>query len=150
MKTRLVIAAATLLLFAGCASLAPKLEAPDLEVVDVKLLRGDLSQQQLRVRLRVTNPNDRELPVKGITYRMEVGGEQFAAGESERDFVVPALGATEFDMSMNADLAGVLFRMMSGGRMRDAIDYRLSGKVSLSAGLLRSVPFEKKGTFNLR
>jgi LEA14-like dessication related protein len=141
--------AALLVLASGCGGVS-SLQAPDLEVVDVKLLGGDLSGQQLRVRMRVTNPNDRELPVKGITYRMEVGGEQFATGESERAFVVPALGSTEFDMSMNADMAGALFRLLGSGRRLDVVDYRLSGKVSLSSGMLRSIPFDEKGSFKLR
>jgi LEA14-like dessication related protein len=140
---------AALLLVAGCGGIT-NLKAPELNVVDVKLLGGDLSGQQLRVRMRVTNPNDRELPVKGITYRMEVGGEQFASGESESSFVVPALGATEFDMSMNADMAGAVFRLLGSGRKLDNVDYRLSGKVSLSSGMLRSVPFDQKGSFKLR
>jgi LEA14-like dessication related protein len=140
---------AALLLLAGCGGVA-SLQAPELDVVDVKLLGGDLSGQQLRVRMRVTNPNDRELPVKGITYRMEVGGEQFASGESVASFLVPALGSTDFDMSMNADMAGALFRLLGSGRKLDDVDYRLSGKVSLSSGMLRSVPFDKKGSFKLR
>lgn len=138
-----------LLLVAGCAGVT-SLEAPELDVVDVRMLGGDLSGQQLRVRLKVTNPNDRALPVKGITYRMEVGGEQFATGESERAFTVPALGSTEFDMTMNADMAGALFRLLGSGRRLDVVDYRLSGKVSLSSGLLRSIPFDEKGSFRLR
>lgn len=143
------MAVAMFVVVAGCGGVT-SLQAPDLDVVDVKLLGGDLSGQQLRVRMRVTNPNDRELPVKGITYRMEVGGEQFASGQSESSFVVPALGATEFDMSMNADMAGVVFRLLGSGRKLDNVDYHLSGKVSLSSGILRSVPFDQKGSFKLR
>jgi LEA14-like dessication related protein len=140
---------AALMLAAGCGGVA-SLQAPELDVVDVKLLGGDLSGQQLRVRMRVTNPNDRELPVKGITYRMEVGGEQFASGAAESSFIVPALGTTEFDMSMNADMAGAVFRLLGSGRKLDNVDYRLSGKVSLSSGMLRSVPFDQRGSFKLR
>ena len=65
-------------------------------------------------------------------------------------FIVPALGSTEFDMSLNADMAGALFRLLGSGRKLDDVDYRLSGKVSLSSGMLRSVPFDKKGSFRLR
>jgi LEA14-like dessication related protein len=140
---------AALSLLVACKSITD-LQAPTLDVVDVKVLGGDLSGQQLRVRLRVTNPNDRVLPVKGIAYRMEVDGAQFATGASERAFTVPALGSTEFEMSMNADMAGLLFRMLGSGRRPDAVNYRLTGKVSLSSGLLRSVPFDQKGTFKLR
>ena len=138
-----------LILPAACASIT-QLEAPQLEVVDVRMLSGDLTRQQLRVRLRVTNPNDRELPVKGITYKVEVGGEEFASGQSESEFTVPALGTAEFDMSMSANMVAALAGVLSGGDKLDEAKYRLSGRVNLRQGLLRSIPFEKEGSFRLR
>jgi LEA14-like dessication related protein len=88
--------------------------------------------------------------VRGINYEMEVAGEPFAHGESDKNFEVPALGSTEFDVSVTANAASALLKLVSGGKKLDAVDYRLTGKVSLSSGLIRSVPFEKKGTFKLR
>jgi LEA14-like dessication related protein len=144
-------AVALLGLFVGaCSSMLPKLEAPQLQVVKVDVLKSDFLQQELRVRMRVDNPNDRVLPVRGITYEMEVAGEPFAHGESDKNFEVPALGSTEFDVSVTANAAGALLKLVSSGRKLDAVDYRMVGKVSLASGLIRSVPFEKKGTFRLR
>jgi hypothetical protein len=31
----------------------------------------------------------------------------------------------------------------------ESLDYRISGKVSLSSGLVRSIPFDETGTLNL-
>lgn len=138
------------LMLGGCSSMLPKLEAPQLQVVKVDVLKSDFLQQELRVRMRVDNPNDRVLPVRGITYEMEVAGEPFAHGESDRNFEVPALGSTEFDVSVTANAAGALLKLVAGGKKLDAVDYRMVGKVQLSSGLIRSVPFERKGTFRLR
>jgi LEA14-like dessication related protein len=149
MRTTLLVLFVTLL--SGCSSLAPKLEMPQLQVVGVEVLRSDLLQQQLRVRMHVQNPNDRALPVRGITYTLEVAGEEFAHGESERDFTVPALGGLEFDVGVTANAAGALLRLATQrGGMPDSVDYRLRGRLSLSAGLLRSIPFEQSGSFKLR
>jgi len=139
----LMVAAAT-----GCAY--ARLEQPKLHVVDVQLLKGDLLQQQLKLRMRVDNPNDRQLPVAGITYQLAVAGEDFAFGESERNFVVPALGSAEFDVNVTANAATALLKILAGGRKLESVDYRLTGKVALSSGMLRSIPFDEKGTFNLR
>jgi LEA14-like dessication related protein len=144
------LAAAALCLLGGCSSMLPKLEAPELQVVNVEVVRSDLLQQELRVRMRVDNPNDRVLPVHAITYEMEVGGEPFAHGESDKNFEVPAKGSTQFDVSVTANAAGALLKLASKGVKLDAVEYRLVGKVSLSSGLIRSVPFEKKGVFKLR
>jgi LEA14-like dessication related protein len=146
--TRLVAALLMLAALTGCAY--AHLEKPKLEVVDIQLLKGDLLQQQLKLRMRVLNPNDRQLPVAGITYELVVAGEAFAHGESERDFLVPALGSAEFDVNVTANAATALLKILAGGRKLETVDYRLTGKVALSSGMLRSIPFDQKGTVNLR
>ncbi len=61
-------------------------------MVNVEFVKGDLLSQQLRVRMRVQNPNDRALPVRGITYEVELAGKAFAHGDSVSEFLVPAKG----------------------------------------------------------
>lgn len=139
-----------LLALAGCSSLLPKLEAPRLSIVNVELLKSDLLQQQLRVRMRVQNPNDRTLPVRSIEYSIEVAGEEFAHGDSDRNFVVPALGETEFDVNVTVNAASLLLRLAGGGGRNRELNYRLVGTVKLSSGLLRSIPFEQKGVLPLK
>ena len=145
---------AAVLGLSACTAFAPKLETPKLSIVNVELVKGDLFEQRLRARIRVENPNDRELEVKGITYTIEVGGEEFGRGISGSSFTVPRLGEAEFDMNVSANMAGTLMRLATrakeaGGRP-DSIDYRIVGKVSLATGLLRSIPFEERGAFKLR
>jgi LEA14-like dessication related protein len=143
----LIIAA----VLAACA-LAPKLEPPKLSIVGVQIVSGDLFTQRLKVRVHVQNPNDRALPVKGLEYTIEVEGEQFASGESAASFEVPALGEAEFDMNVTTNLAGALIKLLARGpnALGQEVSYRLSGKVSLSEGFFRSIPFEARGTFKLQ
>lgn len=143
-----------LLLLAGCASLAPKLEAPSLKVLDVKVIKGDFFEQQLAARMQVQNPNDRELSVQGITYTLELGGQELGRGLSGSRLVLPAKGQAEFDMQVTVNLAGTLFKLAqeaqrAGGRPEE-IRYRLRGEVRLSRGLIRNVPFDEQGTLRLR
>ena len=116
-------------------------------------LKAEL-MQRLRARIKVENPNDRELAVKGITYTIEVGGEEFGRGISGSSFTVPRLGEAEFDMNVTANMAGTLMRLAQrakeAGRTPDSVDYRIVGKVSLATGMLRSIPFEERGAFKLR
>jgi LEA14-like dessication related protein len=129
----------------GCSVFVPKLERPTLSVVGVQLLKSDLWHQELRVRMRVQNPNDRSLPVAGIVYQLDVEGQELAHGMSGDSFVVPALGEAEFDMSVSANMANMLFKLLS--RNNPQVEYRIYGKISLSAGLLRSIRFDDHGTF---
>jgi len=143
-----LLAAGALCLLASCSSL--KLEAPELTIVRIDVVKADLFEQQLNVRMLVQNPNDRSLPVRSITYQMEVAGEAFAHGESEKNFEVPALGSTEFDVGVTANAASALLKLATGGKKLDAVEYRMVGKVSLASGMIRTIPFDKKGVLKLR
>jgi LEA14-like dessication related protein len=146
MKALLLFA---LLALSGCSLFVPKLEAPHLSVVGIELQKGSLWQQKLRVRMHVDNPNDRVLPIKGITYTLEVNGQEFAHGESAASFVVPPLGEAEFDMNMTANMAGTIISLLSHGNDAN-VEYHLAGRISLSQGWLHSVPFDQRGTFKLQ
>jgi LEA14-like dessication related protein len=149
MRAGIAVGAAGTLLLTACA-LAPHLTAPHLQIVGVQLVGSDLLAQQLKVRMHVDNPNDRALPIAGLDYTLEVDGEALATGESAASFVVPALGSAEFDMNVTTNVAGALIHLLSRGAGTAGLSYRLSGKVSLSSGWLRSIPFEERGTFKLQ
>ena len=146
-KPRAVVLA-LLLALGGCSLLVPHWEAPSLAVVNIQMGHSDLWQQHLQVRMSVHNPNDRELPVQGLNYTLEVNGEECAHGESGASFVVPARGDAEFDMNVTANAAAALLRMFAHGNA-GSVQYRIHGKVQLSAGLLRSVPFDQQGELPL-
>ena len=146
----LVAALAAVLLGAlvGCSVLWTHWQAPTLAVVNIQLGHSDLWQQHLQVRMSVHNPNDRELPVQGLNYSLEVNGEECAHGESGASFVVPARGDAEFDMNVTANAAAALLRMFAHGNGA-AVEYRIRGKVQLASGMLRSVPFDQHGEIQL-
>ena len=135
------------LLLSGCSLFAPKLQAPHLSVINVTLLKSDLWHQELKVRMRVQNPNDRRLPVQGLTYVLDVDGQELARGQSDASFVVPPLGEADFDMSVSANMAGLLVRMLGQGAT--PMEYHLAGRIALSQGLLRNFPFDERGSFRL-
>ena len=146
---RTLSAVLAMLCLSGCSLFVPKLQPPRLSVVNVEFQKGALWQQKLRVRMHVDNPNNRELPIRGITYTLDVNGQEFAHGESAASFVVPALGEAEFDMNMTANMAGTIVSLLSHGSDAN-VEYHLAGRISLSEGLLRSIPFDQHGSFSLR
>ena len=141
--------AALLVTVSGCASTF-KLEAPKLSVVAMKVQSADIFSQRMQIRMLVQNPNDRELPVKGITYRIEVNDAELGQGVADTPFVVPAMGEAEFDMVFTANLATALSQLLSRKGSAETIDYRLRGEVALSSGLLRHVPFDERGSVKLK
>jgi LEA14-like dessication related protein len=149
--TRCVAGLAAAVLLAGCV-LSPKFTPPRLSIVNVQLEGGDLWEQRLKVRLHVENPNNRALPVKGLEYTLEVAGQQLARGASAASFIVPAMGESEFDTNVTTNLAGALLKLLGRGSeaLGQSVEYHLTGKVSLSAGLLRSIPFDERGSVRLQ
>ena len=149
MKTAAIIILACLV--GACSAIAPRLQAPHLSVANVELLSGTVWEQRLRVHLRVENPNDRALPVGALVYTIEVAGQELAHGAANDSFVVPANGETEFATDVTANVAGALVAILGrGGGANQAVDYRITGRVTLSGGLVRSIPFEHSGTFKLQ
>ncbi len=149
-RTLAVLAASSLL--ASCGALGGRMETPRLSLVDAQLVKGDLFEQRLKVRMRVQNPNDRDLAVKGITYAIDVAGEEFGHGMTANSFTVPRMGEAEFDMMVTANMAGMLVNVLRGNRdgTPDSIEYNIHGKVALASGILRSIPFNETGTLKLR
>jgi len=144
MTERLVLCL-LMLCAAGCA---PKFERPILTVSSVELQRGNLFQQSFLVKFQVQNPNDRALPVQGLHAELDVGGQRIASGVSNRAFVVPPLGQSEFDMTITANMAAALLQLAN--QHADTIAYDLSGSANLDLPFLREVPFHQTGSFSLK
>ena len=136
---------------AACAALAPHFEHPRLYLAGVDLKDASLGEQHFRLRMRVENPNDRELPVRGIDYTLKLGGEDFGSGASVGAFTVPAHGEAEFEIMMTTNLAATLWKVLP--RLKDSsqpLEYQLVGKVSTDLPFLHSIPFDERGSFPVR
>jgi LEA14-like dessication related protein len=111
---------------------------------------GNLLQQNFAVKLNIQNPNDRALPVRGLHTELSVGGEQIASGVSDRAIIVPAFGDSEFDMTINANLALALLKLADKANQHaDSIDYDITGVASIDLPFLRNLPFHQSGSFAL-
>ena len=150
-STRRALGAAAVMLAAlGACSLAPHFEHPRLSVVRVDVEGAQLLTQRFRIRIRVENPNDRALPIRSLSFTMQVAGEDFGHGESAAAFTVPARGEGEFETIVTTDLATTLLKIMP--RLKDRsqpIEYRLTGKVETDLAFLSTVPFDQRGSFTL-
>jgi LEA14-like dessication related protein len=133
----------------GCSSLGPKIETPRLMIVSVAMTSVDIFSQQFLVRMNVQNPNDRELVVKGIDYQLFLEGDSFAEGVSNAPFVLPALGETEFDLTVRTNFVSSMGRLLSRLNGRDDVQYLIEGKVFTDLGMIRKIPFRESGTVKL-
>ncbi|NLG77949.1 MAG: LEA type 2 family protein [Xanthomonadaceae bacterium] len=141
--------AAVLLVLAGCAAFAPKLEAPRLALVSASMTSGDIFSQNFLVRMHVQNPNDRDLPIRGIDYRLFLEGDSFAEGVTPKAFVVPANGETEFDITVRTNFVSSIGRLLTRLQGKQRVQYVIEGKVLTDIGMLKKIPFRESGTVDL-
>lgn len=144
-----VLLSLSILSVAACSALAPKIETPRLTIVRVAMTSADIFNQQFLLRLHVQNPNDRELSITGIDYKLFLEGDSFAEGLASRPFVVPALGETEFDMTVRTNFVSGIGRLLSRLNGRDQVHYVVEGKVFADLGLVKKIPFQESGTVSL-
>ncbi|MGO8855636.1 MAG: LEA type 2 family protein [Steroidobacteraceae bacterium] len=136
---------------AACSLVAPKFERPEVSVASIELVSGNLFQQNFLVKFNIRNPNDRALPVTSLHAELNVAGERLASGVSNRLFVVPAQGATQFDMTITANMASVLLKLgQRADNHSDSIDYDMTGSASVDLPFLHDLAFHQKGAFSLR
>jgi LEA14-like dessication related protein len=138
-------------LLGGCAALAPKIESPQLSLLGIQMMSTDMFAQKFRVRVKVENPNDLELPVRGLDYKIILMGDSFADGMSTDRFVVPARGEAEFDMVVTTNFVSSLGRLISrvqGGKLEN-LDYEIAGQVLLDKGFVKKVPFNHHGQVDI-
>ncbi|MDQ8020972.1 MAG: LEA type 2 family protein [Moraxellaceae bacterium] len=142
---KLLAVLVSVLVLGGCASLLG-LKSPEVTLADIQLADSRLLEQRFRLTLRVTNPNDRELALEGVSFQMEVNGQRFAQGVGATPVVVPKLGDALVTVEGSAQIVALLRQLPrlaeSGGKLR----YRLRGEaITRDFGRL---PFDRGGEFD--
>lgn len=133
---------------AGCARFGD-IEPPRVALADVRPLGGGLFAQNIRMDLRITNPNDVDLEVDGLRADLNVNGQPFAQGVSDTRVTIPRLNSARVPVTATVstfDLARQVFNL--GGASE--LTYELNGTLFLAMLGRRRVDFSRSGTFDLR
>lgn len=128
-------------ILAGCASWFVHGEPPEVLVTDVTPLDSTAFEQRLKVDLRIRNPNDADLDVTGMDFRLELNGKRLARGLSNKSFTVPRLGETVSSVETSTSTFD-LVRQALGLRTIQEVTYAISGVLHLKSGTL---PFDNSG-----
>jgi len=139
---------ALVLLLAGCAGLTSDVEPPEVSVAGLALSRPGLFEQELRLDLRVRNPNDFAIGVERVRFALEVNERQFAQGRTSQAFDLPALGEAVVPVTVDVPTNDLLDRLMEVGSER-RIEYRLSGEAEVDGFPFGALPFERDGRLTL-
>jgi len=132
----------------GCAT-PDNVLPPSINLTNLQLGSTGLLSQELKLDIKIGNPNDFDIPLTGLSFNLEVNGQPFADGLSNESVTVPRLSYATTRVTGNASTIGLIMQLMTIGR-RDKIDYRLFGTTHVGRlGIKDIVPFERKGSLSL-
>ena len=144
---QLFVVLASCAVFAGCAALSPEIEAPIITIADVGVGSIGLFEQQINLKLRIQNPNDRDLKVDGIAFDFEVNDQLFAQGVGNRAVIVPRYGFEFMTVGAVSTLSAVIKQFSALARAEHpGFRYRIKGTLSLQGS---RIPFDRSGGFDL-
>lgn len=136
---------------AGCASTGITVEKPSVSLRTVEVADIDLGGQTFVLDFNVVNPNPFPLPIRTISYGVELDGFRFASGETQGAFTVPANGDSHFEITVDVDLmrtAPQLMFIVRDGVYRD-IPYSLEGRFGIDVPFANPVSFRNEGSLRL-
>ena len=148
MNPRRFVASILTLVMAGCATMAGLAEAPSVTVAGLELVDATLLEQRFAVKLRVMNPNDVDLPIRGVSFTLDINGHEFARGVGAREVTVPRYGEALLELNAVSSLSGILRQLDEARRgERTRLTYRIRGRLD-GAGI-GGLPFDRSGELSL-
>lgn len=142
---RLLLLVFGVLLIAGCATMSNYPEKPRVSLVSIQPKDMTLLEQRYALQLRILNPNETAIPIEGLNYSVEINGREFAYGVSRQSVSIPPFGEALLDVDVVSNLLNVLQQVQEmSNEQQDSLQYRLSGKLSLSNSLVK-LPFDYHG-----
>jgi LEA14-like dessication related protein len=148
MKRRTLVATILLavLLLGGCAGM--EIQTPSVTVAGIEVIEAGLFEQRLAIKLRVLNPNNVEIPINGLSFEVELNGEPFAKGVSDKAVKVPRMGEAILDVTAVTGFAGIIRQIqgLSHGKI-DALSYRIKGR--LMTGSSFGLNFDERGRLEM-
>ena len=158
LRNAVITAVAGLLLLSGCAGLDPQTK-PRVSLANLQVLEIRALETVFLVELRILNPSDTPLQLRGIDCDLRVDDRHFATGLSGDSFEIPAYGSITVPVPVYASMldmvSSVVDRLQQPASQPGTIEplrYEVTGHVRLTGGMGgngRTLPFTSKGELSL-
>lgn len=134
----------------GCATLTTPMDPPRVSLEDFSSIPSEGAGPRFQIKLRVQNPNEQTLDISGISYGIELAGQEVITGVSND---IPEIGGySEGVVTLDASLQ--LFQVLRllaslGQTTADELTYRFTAKIDFK-GLVPTQRVEEEGQITLR
>ena len=138
------------LLVTGCATVPSDMEAPKFTVADITPIDVAVFEQRFDVQLRIRNPNDTDLGLKGLRCEIELNDQEFGIGLSGQKVTVPRFGSEVVHVEVITGLGSFIrqFQEINKSGM-GKVRYRLKGTAFAESPSRVKFPFDEKGVIDL-
>ena len=148
MKRRIIVAVilSAVLLLGACAGM--DVQPPSVTLAGIDVIEAGLFEQRLALKLWVLNPNNVDIPISGLSFEVELNGEPFAKGVSNKPVTVPRLGEAVLNVTAVTGFAGLIRQIqgLSRGNI-DVLSYRIKGR--LMTGFSYDMNFDERGKLDM-
>lgn len=153
-----IVALAGLLIAGGCAGLGPQTK-PRVSLANLQVSEVRGLETVFLVELRILNPSEESLRIRGIDCELKVDDRPFATGLAGGNYEVPPYGSLTVPVSVYASMldmvSSVIARLQQPPAQPGTIEplrYEVTGHVRLTGGLGgagRTLPFASRGELSL-
>jgi len=135
----------------GCAGVTPSIKPLRVNITDLRIEDVKPLETTFQVELRIVNPNDFPLTVKGIECDLELNDQKFGSGVSGDTVTIPAFGTDVVSVFVYSSMINLVRGFLKLPE-REQLSYRIKGslRVATSSSFATSVPFENKGKLDLK
>ncbi|MEJ6656518.1 MAG: LEA type 2 family protein [Pseudomonas sp.] len=144
----LIILLAGLFGLNGCAVFDRSYTEPEVQLANVQMLKSNLWEQSFRLRLRVDNPNSRNLPIRGMHYQVYLNNMRLATGVTDKAFNVPAYGSEYFDVTVRSNIWRHLGDLVKLVEHQQPVNYRIDGHIRTGLFLSPKLTLREEGTID--
>jgi LEA14-like dessication related protein len=124
-----------LLIISGCAGLGKTLVPPQMTLVHLEVKEVRALEVVLQIDLRLLNPNDVPIDVKGMDCELSLNGQNFAFGVSKTDMQVPPFSTEVIPITFYSSFLD-LARSIIDLERNKSLKFEISGRVHIGNGFL--------------
>lgn len=134
-------------LLASCASLKGRPEPPRVSLAGLEIGEIGLFEQRYLVKLRLQNPNDFDLDIKGMDYEIFINDRVFAHGVSRNSVSLPSFGEDVLQVDVISSLNRIFEQLRDLEKGFDRpFKYHITGGIKLNNWPVK-IPFDFEGEF---
>lgn len=146
----MITAAWLALLVSGCASLSTPMDPPNVSLDSFSSLPAEGGGPRFLIKLRVQNPNEQKLDIVGVSYGIELAGQEVLTGVSNDIPVIDGYSEGVVSLEASLKLLQMLRLLASLGQTEaDELTYRFTAKIDFK-GLIPTQRVEEVGQIKLK